>query len=229
MYVTTCCIAILLRSSTISSLPTPASALSLQNDLQPTSCRSRYHSNSCICKFCSPACLFVMHLFELRSSLHFCQVNRSTSHSHVSTFVVSEDPPVSTFVVSADPPLAVLYPLLSCQQIHPSQSCLHFCRVSRSTPRSPVSTFVMSADPPLTVPSSFCHVSRFSLVSFLSSASRCPSWSIINLCYPCPLTPSASWYSYIVLSHMIYCLHIMLSTFFMSDVTTCTIHVSPLP
>ena len=65
------------------------------------------------------------------------RVSRSTSRS-----------PVSTFVVSTDPPLVILSPFLSCQQIHLSQSCLHFFHVRRSTSRSPVSTFVMSADPP---------------------------------------------------------------------------------
>ena len=79
---------------------------------------------------------------QIQSCLHFCRVSRSTSRS-----------PVSTFVVSADPPLALLSPLLLCQQIHLSHSCLHFCYVSRSTSCTPVSTFVVSADhdPPLAV------------------------------------------------------------------------------
>ena len=83
-----------------------------------------------------------------------------------------------TFVMTADPPLAVPSPLLSCQLIHLSQSCLHFCHVSRITSQSStfVSTFVMSAYSPLAVLSPllscqqiylsqsclhFCHVSLF--------------------------------------------------------------------
>ena len=87
-----------------------------------------------------------------RFSRFTSRVSRSTSRVSRSTSRVSRSTsrsPVSTFVVSADPPLSVLSPLLSCQQIHLSQSCLHFFCVSRSTSLSPVSTFVMSADPPL--------------------------------------------------------------------------------
>ena len=114
----------------------------------------------------SPVSTFVVHLSQ--SCLHFCRpplavlspLWSSTSRSPDSTFVISEDPPclhfcrvtsrspASTFVMSANAPLAVLSPLLSCQQIHLSHSCLH---ISRSTSRSPVSTFVVSADPPLAV------------------------------------------------------------------------------
>ena len=100
-------------------------------------------------------------IVHLSQSCHVCRVSRSTSHSPVSTFAVSAGPPLELlspllscqrihlsqsclqFVVSADPPLAVLSPLLSRQQIHLLQSCLHFCRVSISTSRSPVSSFVV--------------------------------------------------------------------------------------
>ena len=101
------------------------------------------------------------------SCLHFCRVSRSTSLSPVSTFIVSADSPLAvlsplTFVVSADPLLSVLSPLLLCQQIHLSLSCLHFCRVSRSTSLGPVSTFVVSADSPLAVLClHFSHVNPF--------------------------------------------------------------------
>ena len=91
--------------------------------------------------------------------------------------------------MSADPPLAVLFPLLSCQQIHLLQSCLHFCRVSRSTSRSPVHFccvsriplqfclhFVVSADPLLADLSTLlsCHIIHLSRSLFVSRSANPP-------------------------------------------------------
>ena len=122
-------------------------------------------------QFCFHLCNNVS-IFTSQFCFHFCHVSRSSSQSCVH------------FVVSADPHLAVLSPLLSCQQIHPSQSCLHFCRVSRSTSRSPVSTFVMSADPPLAVPSPLllCQQIHLSQVHFCR-ISRCALQSCLHFCH----------------------------------------------
>ena len=173
--------------------------------------------------------LWCQQIHLLQSCLHFCHVSRSTYRSCVSTFVVPADQsfchvsrstscnPVSIFVMSTGPPLVivskllsnqflvVLSPLLSCQHIHPSQFCLHFCRVSRSTPRSSVSTFVVSANPlvavlyPLLSPCiHFCHpVSTYVVLSQLLSPllSSClhfcrPVSTFVNSADPPSCSPS---------------------------------------
>ena len=147
--------------------------------------------------------------------------------------LVSADPP--TFVMSADldPPLKVLYPLLlchqnhlfstfvmsagylsqsclhfccvsrllSCQQIHPSQSCLHFCHVNRSTPSQSCLHF--------------CHVSRSTLavlsplLSCQQSTSRSPVFTFVMSADP-PLAVLTSL-PLAVLSPLLSCQQIHLS------------------